>query len=86
MGAGQVNPRDTPGLEECFQFHMVGCFHRAGGWGSHGNHLNPIFGSNNLPWTLDHLRCEAMLAVWALVCSGVLGQAVDNQGVDLPTG
>lgn len=96
-----MNPRDTPGLEEvlrqprsrvtrtpdlyigCFQFHMVGCFPRAGGW---GNHLDPIFGSNNLPWTLDHLRCEVMLTVWALVCSRVLGQAVDNQGVDLPTG
>lgn len=65
---------------------MVGCFHRAEGWGSHGNHLDPIFGSNNLPWTLDHLRCEVMLAVWALVCSRVLGRAVGNQRVDLPTG
>lgn len=27
-----------------------------------------------------------MLAVWALVCSRVLGRAVGNQGVDLPTG
>lgn len=65
---------------------MAGCYHRAGGWGSHGNHLGPIFSSNNLPWTLDHLRFEVMLVIWALACSRVLEQAVNNRQPDRPTG